>query len=136
MAQARHILSDVDKLSRQDLYSQHATVESPAGDRESWSRIDAVGKNAETDGADEGIELTVVIPCLNEADTLESCLEKAERGLQAAGVAGEIVVADNGSTDGSIEIARRIGVRVINVSKKGYGNALMGGIERRASVAL
>lgn len=77
---------------------------------------------------DEGIELSVVIPCLNEADTLEHCLKKAHLGLDAARVAGEIVVADNGSIDGSIEIARRMGVRVINVTEKGYGNALMGGI--------
>lgn len=81
-----------------------------------------------TDEAAAGLELTVVIPCLNEADTLEDCLKKAQLGLQAAGVAGEVVVADNGSTDGSVEIARRMGVRIINVSEKGYGNALMGGI--------
>jgi glycosyltransferase involved in cell wall biosynthesis len=73
-------------------------------------------------------ELTVVIPCLNEADTLAACIRKARRGLEAAGVAGEILVADNGSTDGSVEIARQQGARVVAVTEKGYGNALKGGI--------
>jgi len=57
-------------------------------------------------------ELTVVMPCLNEADTLATCIRKAQRGLEAAGVNGEILVADNGSTDGSVEIARQLGVTV------------------------
>ena len=74
-------------------------------------------------------ELSVVIPCLDEADTLGLCLDKARRGLLAAGVAGEIVVADNGSTDGSQEIARARGARVVAVSERGYGSALMAGIE-------
>ena len=73
-------------------------------------------------------ELTVVIPCLSEADTLAACIRKARRGLEAAGVAGEILVADNGSTDGSVEIARQQGARVVAVTEKGYGNALKGGI--------
>jgi glycosyltransferase involved in cell wall biosynthesis len=72
--------------------------------------------------------LSVVIPCLNEADTVGVCVEKALRALRENGIAGEIVVADNGSTDGSQEIARANGARVIGVAAKGYGNALMGGI--------
>ncbi len=75
------------------------------------------------------LEVSVVIPCLNEADTLEGCLDKAQRGLATAGIAGEIIVADNGSTDGSIEIAQRMRVRLVHVAAKGYGNALMGGID-------
>jgi len=74
------------------------------------------------------IELSVVMPCLNEADTLEVCVRKARRGIEQAGVAGEVIVADNGSTDGSIDIAERCGARVVHVREKGYGNALAGGI--------
>jgi hypothetical protein len=74
------------------------------------------------------VEVSVVMPCLNEADTLATCIHKARRGLEAAGVAGEIVVADNGSTDGSQEIARGLGARVVPVAARGYGAALMGGI--------
>ncbi len=68
------------------------------------------------------------MPCLNEADTLEVCIRKAFRGIENSGVEGEVIVADNGSCDGSIEIAERLGARVVSVSVKGYGNALMGGI--------
>src|ERR671917_393031 len=68
------------------------------------------------------------MPCLNEADTLETCVEKAQRAMREAGIAGQVVVADNGSTDGSQEIARRMGARVVAVEARGYGNALMGGI--------
>ncbi|MGA2179513.1 MAG: glycosyltransferase family 2 protein [Verrucomicrobiota bacterium] len=75
------------------------------------------------------VELTIVIPCLNEAETLPVCIDKARRGLQAAGVAGEILVADNGSTDGSAAVAEKAGARVVSVREKGYGSALRGGIE-------
>ena len=78
---------------------------------------------------DSGIELSVVMPCLNEADTLETCIRKATRTMEEQGIAGEVVVADNGSTDGSQEIARRCGARVVQVSARGYGSALMGGIK-------
>jgi glycosyltransferase involved in cell wall biosynthesis len=71
---------------------------------------------------------SIVMPCLNEADTIAICIEKAFRGLKDSGVEGEVVIADNGSTDGSIEIAQRLGARVVPVAAKGYGNALMGGI--------
>src|SRR5262245_29146293 len=75
-----------------------------------------------------GIEVSVVMPCLNEADTLGTCVGKARRALDQAGIAGEVIVVDNGSTDGSREIASRLGARLIDVPAKGYGNALMGGI--------
>jgi glycosyltransferase involved in cell wall biosynthesis len=76
----------------------------------------------------ETIEVSVVMPCLNEAETLETCIVKAQRALREANIAGEVVIADNGSSDGSVEIAERLGARVVNVRAKGYGNALMGGI--------
>jgi len=76
----------------------------------------------------ETIEVSVVMPCLNEAETLETCIVKAQRAMQESNIAGEVVVADNGSTDGSVAIAERLGARVVNVRAKGYGNALMGGI--------
>jgi glycosyltransferase involved in cell wall biosynthesis len=75
------------------------------------------------------IELSVVMPCLNEAETLEICIRKAQRAMREENIAGEVVVADNGSTDGSIEIAEQLGARVAHVKARGYGNALMGGIE-------
>lgn len=74
------------------------------------------------------LELSVVMPCLNEAETLATCIEKAQRSMREHGIVGEVVIADNGSTDGSQEIATRLGARVVNVEAKGYGNALMGGI--------
>src|SRR5258708_3017206 len=75
------------------------------------------------------IELTVVMPCLNEEETLAACIQKARIGLERAGVQGEVLIADNGSTDGSIAVARKLGARVVNVKEKGYGSALRGGIE-------
>lgn len=74
-------------------------------------------------------EVSVVLPCLNEADTLAACIDKAQCALREAGIAGEIIVADNGSTDGSPALAARLGARVVPVSERGYGSALMGGIE-------
>jgi len=74
------------------------------------------------------IELSVVIPCLNEADTLEACIRKAQQALHEHAISGEVIVADNGSVDASRDIARRLGARVIDVPLRGYGAALMGGI--------
>src|SRR5258705_9007483 len=74
------------------------------------------------------IEVSVVMPCLNEADTLGICIEKVRRTFEENNIRGEIVIADNGSTDGSQDIAVRMGARLIDVRAKGYGNALMGGI--------
>jgi glycosyltransferase involved in cell wall biosynthesis len=73
-------------------------------------------------------ELSIVMPCLNEADTLAICVDKAQRSLREHRIDGEIIVADNGSSDGSPEIAEKHGARVVHVAAKGYGNALMGGI--------
>ena len=74
------------------------------------------------------LELSIVMPCLNEADTVGICIQKALRSMQQAGINGEIVIADNGSTDRSVEIALKEGARVVSILQKGYGNALMGGI--------
>ena len=68
------------------------------------------------------------MPCLNEAETLASCIAKAKAGIAKAGVSGEIMIADNGSTDDSIQIATQLGARVVPVREKGYGSALRGGI--------
>lgn len=75
------------------------------------------------------LELTILMPCLNEAETLATCIGKARSYLERTGIAGEVLVADNGSTDGSQSIARSAGARVVDVAEKGYGAALMGGIE-------
>src|SRR5688572_10323043 len=85
--------------------------------------------NSDTVLKEREVEVSLVIPCLNEADTLESCVLKAQRAFDENAINGEIVVADNGSADDSVEIAERLGTRVIRVEEKGYGNALMGGIE-------
>ena len=82
----------------------------------------------EPSGAGPTLELSIVMPCLNEAETLAACIAKAQGYLARAGVAGEIVVADNGSTDGSQAIAERLGARVVPVADRGYGNALHAGI--------
>ena len=74
-------------------------------------------------------ELTILMPCLNEAETLAGCIEQARAGLARAGLRGEVLVADNGSSDGSVAIAERAGARVVAVKERGYGSALRGGIE-------
>lgn len=74
------------------------------------------------------IELSVVMPCLNESDTLGTCIAKAQNAMKEHCIIGEIVIADNGSTDGSQQIAKSAGARVVNVTERGYGNALQGGI--------
>lgn len=82
-----------------------------------------------TTGADDRVEVSFVLPCLNEAETLELSIQKAKKCIREHGLTAEVVIADNGSTDGSQEIARRCGARVVPVAAKGYGNALMGGFE-------
>ena len=74
-------------------------------------------------------KLSIVMPCLNEAETVETCIIKANRFLKAHNIDGEVIVADNGSTDGSQELAQKAGAIVVHVPEKGYGNALIGGIE-------
>ena len=75
------------------------------------------------------MDLSIVMPCLNESETLETCINKAKTQIEKLNINGEIIVADNGSTDGSIQIAKKNGANVINVSKKGYGIAVRSGIQ-------
>ncbi|WP_210188490.1 glycosyltransferase family 2 protein [Bradyrhizobium sp. Gha] len=88
------------------------------------TQMPAVGeRNVSSD-----LELTILMPCLNEAETLATCIAKAQSFLLRTGVAGEVLIADNGSTDGSQDIARRAGARVVDVPVRGYGAALRAGI--------
>jgi Glycosyl transferase family 2 len=73
------------------------------------------------------IEFSIVMPCLNEAETVDTCVRKARTYLHRAGISGEVIVADNGSTDGSQALAEAAGARVVEIEDKGYGNALLGG---------
>jgi glycosyltransferase involved in cell wall biosynthesis len=79
-------------------------------------------------GVEQVCDLSVVLPCLDEAETLATCITKAQRAMEELALDGEVIVADNGSADGSQEIARRLGARVIDVPVKGYGSALLSGI--------
>jgi len=80
------------------------------------------------DTATTAIELSIVMPCLNEVETLDACIRKSRQAIEKLGVAAEIIVADNGSTDGSQAAAHDLGARVVDVARKGYGSALIGGI--------
>lgn len=93
--------------------------------------LDSAEKNADSEILFDGFapEATVVMPCLNEAETLATCINEAMAAFKDSGISGEVIIADNGSTDGSQGIAISLGARVVAVSEKGYGNALMGGIE-------
>ena len=79
-------------------------------------------------GAEDALELSIVMPCLNEAQTVGTCVRKAQASLERLGIDGEVVVADNGSTDGSQAIASNLGARVVPAPARGYGNALATGI--------
>lgn len=76
----------------------------------------------------EELELTILMPCLNESRTVAQCVSLARRFLLENNVSGEVLIADNGSTDGSAELAQNAGARVVRVAERGYGNALIGGI--------
>src|ERR1700722_15459450 len=75
------------------------------------------------------MELTILMPCLDEALTVETCIQKARAYLNKRGIAGEVLIADNGSSDGSQNLAIGAGARVIQIEGKGYGAALIGGIQ-------
>ncbi len=101
-------------------------------------KISNIAEDRSADNVDENgaavrnlpeLELSVVIPCLNEAQTIAGCVHKAQASIRDNGIAGEVIVADNGSSDESPEIAERLGARVVRVAARGYGNALMGGIK-------
>ncbi len=82
-----------------------------------------------TTPAPTDLELTILMPCLNEAETLEVCIRKAQGFLQRSGIRGEVLISDNGSTDGSQAIAERLGARVSHAPRRGYGAALINGID-------
>jgi glycosyltransferase involved in cell wall biosynthesis len=88
-----------------------------------------VEPQAAGDDAARDLQVSVVLPCLNEAETMEACVTKAVATLHRLGLRGEVVVVDNGSTDGSPEIAARCGARVVHEGRRGYGSALMRGAE-------
>jgi glycosyltransferase involved in cell wall biosynthesis len=91
--------------------------------------VDAADRSApEAVGSVHTIEVSVVIPCLNEVNSLAFCIEKAMHAFRSASLRGEVVVADNGSTDGSVGIAESLGARVVHVKERGYGAALKAGI--------
>jgi glycosyltransferase involved in cell wall biosynthesis len=92
------------------------------------NHLSVEGESTSMGNTSASIELTILMPCLNEAETIGICIKKAWTWLQNHNVQGEIIIADNGSTDGSQQIASDLGARVVNISAKGYGNALSGGI--------
>jgi len=89
-------------------------------------KLDSVGPVG--DSLEGSLELTILMPCLNEAETIEVCVAKAMGFLRRAGISGEVLIADNGSTDGSQKMAEGLGARVVQVFERGYGAALMGGM--------
>jgi glycosyltransferase involved in cell wall biosynthesis len=89
----------------------------------------AAGSSPAAESAAPPCELTILMPCLNEAETLAICIRKARASLGELGIDGEVLIADNGSDDGSQEIARAEGARVVPIPRRGYGAALQGGIE-------
>ena len=102
-------------------------VETPALDRN--ADVDAGARSLRgPESLEPEIELSIVIPCLNEAATLGECIRAAQEGLRTLSIDGEVIVADNGSTDGCVDIAEALGARVVRVDLKGYGAALLGGI--------
>lgn len=87
-----------------------------------------IGLEADTSADLETLELSIIMPCLNEAETLGTCIRKAQIFLRREQIVGEVLIADNGSTDGSVAIAQQLGARVVHVSERGYGSALGHGI--------
>ena len=91
-------------------------------------RVESGAQEFRASPEDAGVELTILMPCLDEAETVATCVAKARNFLERAGVVGEVLIADNGSTDGSQRVAREAGARVVDVAARGYGAALLGGI--------
>ncbi len=126
----------VDRIERQfdhllDLLACDQVMESrdlPRRPRTLVESIDAAPANRAEDTV-ATLELSIVMPCLDEAETVGNCVLKAQYALEKLGVEGEVIVADNGSRDDSVEIAESLGARVVHVTQRGYGAALMAGIE-------
>jgi glycosyltransferase involved in cell wall biosynthesis len=106
-----------------------ATGPTPPTDATSSTPVEESGSPSDSKSAGEPLELSVVMPCLNEERTVVVCVEKAIRTMRDLGVAGEVVIVDNGSTDRSVELAEAAGARVVRESLRGYGNALRRGFE-------
>lgn len=121
--------SDSKLRPREDAESAPSQLPLPGAVRESSRAASLAESDTHPDGRPYPLELSIVLPCLDEAETLRGCIENASAFLDAHGVAGEVVVADNGSQDGSQDIARRAGARVVDVREPGYGSALQGGID-------
>jgi glycosyltransferase involved in cell wall biosynthesis len=111
---ARHACGGGRKKTRPALNSMASASETQVAPRTASDR--------------EELELSVVMPCLNEQATVGDCVRKASEALKRHGIRGEVIIADNGSTDGSQQIARDSGARVVQVERRGYGSALQGGI--------
>lgn len=108
-----------------------ATILIPIAATAPWPAGASAGPSTLADGAHDALalELTVLMPCLNEVRTIEVCVRKARAFLQQHAIRGEVLVADNGSTDGSQELARCCGARVVDVAERGYGSALRAGMQ-------
>lgn len=81
-------------------------------------------------------EISIVMPCLNEIKTLPACIKKAQETIHNLNLAGEVIIADNGSTDGSQNLAESLGARVVNVPVRGYGAALIWAFEPPKGIIL
>lgn len=112
-------------LDESDMFAVVASERLVLNPREMTARDEPLGSNSSSDLL---CELSIIMPCLNELETVETCVRKAIGWMQKADVDGEVIVADNGSSDGSQELAKAAGARVISVADKGYGSAIMGGI--------
>jgi len=121
-------LKPVSSLCRADAFQAGRLIYKLVGSRCAKSREARSVDDEVSKIAGVQVELTVVMPCLNEAETVATCVRKAVKFIADSGISGEVVVADNGSTDGSQRLAEEAGARVVAVAEKGYGNALMSGI--------
>jgi hypothetical protein len=128
------VVSQSSSLAESPLIALPATTHFASHNQPSIENaLDAAFANTEqliAEADTERIELSVVMPCLNEADTVANCVRKAVATLKAMRIRAEVVVADNGSTDGSQALATEAGARVVAVAERGYGAALMGGIRQ------
>ena len=123
-----HILRDTIRETERKPKPQDSEFVEPRGSRLIPAR-DGPETLAATGKETSELEVSIVMPCLNEAETLQRCINKAQQSIRRHNLKAEIIVADNGSTDGSMEIAQASGARVVPVGTKGYGAALAGGIE-------
>jgi glycosyltransferase involved in cell wall biosynthesis len=115
-------------LLSQSKPARHPKVTNLRATRTITAMLEEPTRSASREISQPAVELTILMPCLNEAETLERCIRKARSFLIRSGIYGEVVIADNGSTDGSQGIAEAAGARVVPIRERGYGSALRGGI--------